>query len=239
MEFQHFRRLLVSSDSQALDWAVNESSSSKLNEQCSEYHILRQVILLEVRKIQDIEKVIQRLRIYPATDIFDYLEQFKAPDRTLSHLNKVSFSVKRVEAIRSWVPPFSSERVNPTSKNFKLTSQGNIVEDRVRKFLVKEANVFDHLENRRNLSILSSKSQILKDFVKKSSLESNLNTVDRESPVDIDLETLANFLEFQGVKFLDNDLSLIFENMGSSGTSLPLSQFRNFLESPIWNNSVY
>ena len=121
------------------------------------------------------------------------------------------------------------------TKSFVLDSNGKIIEDNSQSIFSKKVNVFDKFQSNYKDNSLHNRSYTLVNFRKKNLFEKSLNnkTVDIDSYLE--LETIVNFLEFNNVPFLTQQVPLIFEEMGSIGSSLKLEELERYFESEVWS----
>lgn len=76
---------------------------------------------------------------------------------------------------------------------------------------------------------------LLNKFVKKRKKETHSNYPDMHSEKFIDIESICNFLEFQDVRFLEEDANYILKDLGISGSKITFGLFEKFIESSLWN----
>ena len=121
-----------------------------------------------------------------------------------------------------------------TNKSFILDSQGKIIEDESPSLFSKKINVFNKFESAIKNKSVHSVSNTIVDFTKKNSLDFGLNNMSVDMNSCLEIETILNFLEFNKVPFLSQDVSLIFEELGSLNGSLKLEQLERYLGLDVW-----
>jgi hypothetical protein len=236
IRFDDFRLLLLHKNSSPIDWALNCKTNPSIKIENTEYHLIRQIIMLHHRKITDIASAIQSLKPYSTFEIFNHLSLFQNPN---PNLNSLVFDdgMKRYSASKSMMQKSLQLSTSPnlkSNKSFILNSQGKIIENDSQSNYFKKINVFDKFNSVIENKSMHRRSHTLGNFTKKNSLDKSLNnnTVDLGSYID--LETIVNFLEFNNVPFLPNDISLIFEEMGSMNGTLKFDQIDKYFGLQVW-----
>jgi hypothetical protein len=90
----------------------------------TEYHLVRQILLLLHRKLSDISHIIRTLRSYPIEEIFSLLTKFNSPSHVKIH--NTSFDPDNPGQVIENHSQFRLQ--NSTGKQFIPDVRGNIVE---------------------------------------------------------------------------------------------------------------
>jgi hypothetical protein len=98
----------------------------------------------------------------------------------------------------------------------------------------QKINMFNKFESAMKNKSLHSPSSTIIDFTKKNSLDFGLNNLSVDMNSSLELETVLNFLEFSKVPFLAQDVSLIFEELGSLNGSISLGQLERYFAMEVW-----
>jgi hypothetical protein len=51
----------------------------------------------------------------------------------------------------------------------------------------------------------------------------------------IDIESICNFLEFQGIQFLEEDVVYVLKDLGIKGSQISYEDLEKFIDSSLWN----
>lgn len=223
-------------DSSPIHWALNSKVQPPLEVQKTEYHLVRQIILLNQRKINDLSVIIQSIKPYSSYEIFNHLSRFKSPNPNLNSLvfDEVKPGHLNSQSVMQQSLQMSTRPHLKANKSFILNSHGQIIEDDLQKRSFKKINVFDKFQSTIDNRSIFSPSHTLINFTKKKSLDRSLNNTTVDLASTLDMETLVNFLEYFKVPFLPNDVLLIFEEMGCTGGSLKLEELERYFGLEVW-----
>ena len=190
--------------------------------------------MLHQRKMNDISKIIKNLKPYSSFEIFNHLSKFKNPNPNLNNLvlNDMSVHGSNRKSIIQKSLQLSTAPNLETSKSFVLNSNGKIMENDSQNLFSKKINVFDKIQGNHSLY---NRSYTLVNFTKKSSLDKSLNNMTVDLNSYLELETILNFLEFNKVPFISGDVAMIFEEMGSTGSSLKLEELERYFDLEAWS----
>ena len=114
-----------------IDWAVNDKYPKDMTILNTEYHLVRQILLLLHRKLSDIGHIIKTLRSYPIEDIFSLLIKFNSPSHV--KIQNTSFDPENPSQLIDSHSQFRLQ--NSTGKQFIPDIRGNIVEGRKKLIL--------------------------------------------------------------------------------------------------------
>jgi hypothetical protein len=176
------------------------------------FHLVRQIVILSLRKLEDLGWVIRNLRLFPPEHLFQLLG---------------SETVKR--------NAYSVQEGRSTSKKAQnLTSVSKL--DQKKEFFgqkkMKNSLTFQNISGAENLMAQQMeenqrpRSNLLNQFLtpnKPHSLEEL-----REVP-------LQRFLKMNGVDFLNGDLIYIFKELGSYSDKIGFDQFSAYLTADLWS----
>lgn len=234
--FDDFRWIFLHQNSSLIDFSINCKSTPRLNIESTEYHLIRQVIMLLHRKITDLSSIIKTLKPYSSFEIFNHLTRFKNPNPNLNHLATKEEYFKNLPSkmMMQRSLHISTSPNLKTNKSFILDSQGKIIQDESPSLFSKKINVFNKFESAIKNKSVHSVSNTIVDFTKKNSLDFGLNNMSVDMNSCLEIETILNFLEFNKVPFLSQDVSLIFEELGSLNGSLKLEQLERYLGLDVW-----
>lgn len=124
ISYGEFKDLLVTEERNHIDWAVNDKHPKDINILNTEYHLIRQILLLLHRKLTDIGHIVRTLRPYPTEDIFRFLTKFNSP----SHV-KIQSNSFDPDNPTSPLESGSTVRLQTSgAKQFTPDAFGNIVE---------------------------------------------------------------------------------------------------------------
>lgn len=82
---------------------------------------------------------------------------------------------------------------------------------------------------------LANNDYLLNKFVKKMKRGSVSSIQDNTEPQTIDIESICNFLEFQGIQFLEEDAVYILKDLGIKGSQISYEDLEKFIDSSLWN----
>lgn len=109
-----------------IDWAVNDKHPKDITILNTEYHLIRQILLLLHRKLTDIGHIVRTLRPYPTEDIFRLLTKFNSPSHVKIQSNSFDPENPTVPLDQG-----SNVRLQTSgAKQFTPDAHGNIVESR-------------------------------------------------------------------------------------------------------------
>lgn len=77
-------------------------------------------------------------------------------------------------------------------------------------------------------------NNLLHKFVKKKRPGSQTSVLETEQRF-FDIESVCNFLEYQGIQFLEEDVVYILKDFGISGSRITLQLLEKFMDSSLWN----
>lgn len=231
--------MLAQRNSDPIEWAINSHNPGHYQISASEMHLIRQILLLTHRKLQDIGHVVRTLRAYQTSEIFDYLANFNRPRSKQLSQNMLTNGTQR------------NKSAPRSSGHFITDNQGRIIEsnnDTNKKSRERTKNHFgamrqnedqvrDRLNSNGGLNDRKRNSTLLNKFVKLPTIESpNRFTGDgEEGNSEIDVETLCNFLEFKEVKFNSEDAVFILYDCGVKGNRITFNDFQAFMDCWLWN----
>lgn len=171
------------------------------------FHLVRQIVILSLRKLEDLGWVIRSLRLFPPEHLFQILgpQQVSGKDGQVPMENPTAKKSNRVTSISkedSQKPFFGNKQMRNS-----LTFQ-NIPND--------NASSKD----------TQPRSKLLNQFLAPSRAQS-MGEV-RELP-------LQRFLKANGVDFLSGDLIYIFKELGSHPDKLGFDQFSSYVTADLWS----
>ena len=241
LSFEDFKSLLTLRDADPIEWAINSNQNRQTQISASEMHLIRQILLLTHRKLQDIGHVVRTLRPYKTSDIFDYLVNFNRPRSKQLNPNLLTNGTQR------------NKSVPRLSGHFVTDSQGRIVESNndTNKRGGERSPLSRRLRgtvegrgsgrpNRDSMDVGTDRrksTSLLNKFVKLPTMESPLRLEgnNENGAEEIDVETLCNFLEFKEVKINSEDTVFILYDCGVKGNSIRFEDFQEFMDCWLWN----
>jgi hypothetical protein len=229
-----------------------------------DYHLIRQIIILLLRKLEDMGNIIQSLQCYGSLGIFAYLLKFnplyikdrQIHSRVNSNITSPIGSLPNSEFkkfINNYKPPTpqKSERSAKRPNSITRFMKKRISKESKAKLLGKfddsddpDDDVIIGLDDvstpqSRNFTSIKSSSMPL-DY-----LGANLNNLSEDQLREkarllikgkkvINEDTIRNFLEFHQVQHMPRDLTFILSDLGTRSLELDLEMFDKFLFSDLW-----
>ena len=145
----------MTEDRNNIDWATNQESPKNTAFMDTEYHLIRQILLLLHRKLNDIGHIVRTLRPYSSEEIFSFLFQFNSP----SHVKIQQNSFEREESMLAFENSAQARdsKIFPHKRNisqrFVPDVRGNIIqEDLSNSFLVSKSRSYNGKENNLQMS---------------------------------------------------------------------------------------
>lgn len=208
-------------DKEDIFYSINDMNGGiQLNISETEYHIIRQILLLMNRKLNDIGHIIRTLRSYQIEEIFGYLTKFNSPSNV--RISEGSFN--KEDPLYS-VNHSLSKSVHSSNQYYRPDSRGNIIP-------MKNESLKGYLQDS---SGNASNNMMLNKFVKqRNNVESQRTSEIKHDPFCIDIETICNFLEYHEVQFLPEDVPFVFKDMGLTDTKVGIDHFEKFMDSCLW-----
>jgi hypothetical protein len=217
----------------------------------SQYFLLRQILILKAKQLEDISRVVDSLHVYSAEKVFHFIFSFSAK-KSLSSIRYnsrsqspgVSFSNNNQNGNWSQTDPDPADSTRNKMKSSNLTevtkqqsgvNSENLGSILLRKFLRKSSNRSQLSSVKMNgspanKSIPSRKFNI--NPLTSMELET-LPEVQTESVLDV--ATIKMFLTHLGIEYLREDLGLLMNALGTSTGFLPKQQFFKFFYSKVWD----
>ena len=172
------------------------------------FHLIRQIVILSLRKLEDLGWVIRSLRLFPPEHLFELLGA-----------EKVSKGGETKQGTNTF---------NVTSVN-QMDQKKNFFPENMKK--MKNSLTFQNIpQNEEPVEeeegSMKSRSKLLNKFLTPSKVHS-LEEVRELS--------LQKFLKANGVDFLTGDLIYIFKEMGSYSDRVGFDQFSGYLTADLWS----
>lgn len=224
-----------------------------------DYHLIRQIIILLLRKLEDIREIVRSLQKYGSLPIFVYLLKFN-PEYFQEHLDPSRFNSHTTspkasqQNFRNTFQPKEGLITQPSPRN-KATSITSFMKRRISKNSKKKVFGQDSEDIEEDLIIgtdqLTERFASLHPSVKSGltrqrplqpqdlSLltEEQLRVKARElirNKMVVDEESIRHFLEFHRIQFMPKDLMLVMSDLGTRSAELGLEMFDRFLFSDLW-----
>jgi hypothetical protein len=229
-----------------------------------DYHLIRQIIILLLRKLEDLGSIIQQLQNYGSLGIFAYLLKFNPSyirdkqihSRVTSTITSPLVSLPNSE-FKKFMNNYKPPKIQKPEKSVKRPNSINrfmrkqISKQSKAKILGRSEDSEDSKDDliigidtitspHRNFASIKNSEKCL-DY-----LGENLNDLSQDQLREkarllikdkrvIDEDTIRNFLEFHRVQHMPKDLTYILSDLGTRSLELDLEMFDRFLFSDLWS----
>ena len=261
ISFNHFQALFESIKDLQFQEIKDTPIQQDLLMKEIDYHVIRQIIILKNRMIKDMSIIMKNIQPYGSVEIFSYLLEFNSETR--NSLHKQGFN-KQVNPYPKELPrPQDSIDVelgfnhNKQANPDPSTELKNLqVKKTIKIFGRRLNNELDFTKKKKKRRTAYTNPDFdLEEADDESSYEDNtqanhfqeqsLNNVNRngiqgkansgKKSILVYQNTIANFLSFHQVQFIEDDLKYVFKAFGADNSEIDLTSFDRFLASPIWN----
>jgi hypothetical protein len=207
LSFQEFRKLLSTTNSDPIDWefeSLDDGNEITILE--TEYHIIRQILMILNRQLDDMGTVFQSLRKFPTFEIIHFLGQ--TPHREVDK-------------------PFKYEQKRDT---------GTELSDHDHKILFSSSNIRSEETERQEHNIdveFGMEEEELfrgKTFGNPNTINAKVKAIKGVSK-----QNIIYFLERNNVQFLPEDVLYIFKAFGCSEEILRQNNFDAVMFNKVWN----
>ena len=185
----------------------------------SEYYLMRQILMLFGRQLVDISRVLKSLRVYQASEVFEFLLGFERNQGR--DLGSPPFASK--------IPSFSN---NPDFRGNMFNSEIQVGRERLGEFSKQNR---DFLQGRnqsfKSLSRNTREPQFEEIPVNNVYMRERGNFEKRI----LDVTTVKRFLDFHEMQYLSEDLLLLMNALGASDGFLKENEFNAFFYSSLWD----
>ena len=169
------------------------------------FHLVRQIVILSLRKLEDLGWVIRSLRMFPPEHLFQILGpevdvkgQFSAPSNQVNNLtsmNKIAQNKLLGPQVRKMRNSLTFQNI-PDNENIQKEESKNGRSNLLNRFLTPQKK---------------QNTEVVKEF------------------------NLQKFLKTNGVDFLTGDLIFIFKELGCFSDAVNYEQFSGYLTADLWS----
>ena len=224
--FEDFMNLLAIPGTSHGNWDNNPDKELTVLE--TEYHLIRQILMIMNRKLDDISAIINSMNMYSPNHIFEFL---------LTQNNLKNTQDMTVENVKM---DYDQEIIN--SDQFDVTSVKYTDPLSPKTHcLTRDTYEFKHSQQITSMEFLNSKSI---DFTNKKFLMGKPNISDEMtqkeksklgSNVVLENSAIVNFLERNEIHFISEDIDYILRAFGTKNQNLGLQHIQAFFSSPVWS----
>lgn len=217
----------------------------------SEFYLIRQIILLTFRKIDEIGMILQYLRKHPSEDIFELLcrfnegmynrqsegsHRFDSDDHPQKRRQTNPDEAENIKRLKSVSEVISESALQDSLSQMlsKPPAKGKSDAPKSKKPVIKKSKLDLKKKqkslNKSNASI--KQSTVINKAIPKGKLPEKKETTKKQ--IWPNQKTFENFLNHHKIRFLKKDTVFLLRDLGALGDCLYEDRFKRFLFSNVW-----